>query len=653
METPGMDRSSRSQSVRQPQKLKKCGPSGTKRKRRRLERLMVLYGPNMGLRKEVADKFAEEYHDNVHYPPVVTTLPSDNTGPAMSTIGHRLQHVDARLFEKMVSEGDLVCYYHVFDSAFSPDLLPATEGECTAASATEDTRQSAVPNAECASTASSLSKVPSATAICIEDAECEERPRSDSANSVTDMHRTSVPTINTQGAQLSPHTFQRSASARMAHPPLAERRSAPGGISCVAGSISSLRHTFYFGITRRALHEAFQDPSGGVVMLLLPYIAAQQLLSWSRGKFPNAFVACYEKRITARLLRSEHSLLTDASSDSINLLHATYDMVAQAQKFDKITYVEALAYFQSRQFLLERKTAAEGGVGEPSMLTASKIRVDRCLKPEKDLVVTVAGCGYNAEDPFHLCISRTLYAKLTKLGGSCPTTGKHWSKIGCKDDGSTGVDGGGLVAYMHLLHLINTDGLQGLVVDIFHLSEGGKNFNFIEVSAKITNSVLLALHTSYFQKICNQRQQIFGVLNDLYAGALLKFYELFQSATATPDVTAVLADVDGDIRNHCRRLMVSVERHFQGYSFHAQVSTPTGAQSGVSRSTSLTNVNSTKAGSSSSSDSFGPASLGSQKAAWGRSCPNVPQATRQSERGLLDKSMSNGKYLGSSSSVFS
>ena len=117
-----------------------------------------------------------------------------------------------------------------------------------------------------------------------------------------------------------------------------------------------------------------------------------------------------------------------------------------------------------------------------------------------------------------------------------------------------------------------------------------------------------------------------------------------------PYALSACTDLDAVIRQHSRRVLMSVEGHLQGFSFHAQVSQRLSNDVVLERSTSLTNV--IAVARSKSSDSFSELKAYSDSAndsldvVSGRSMPSLASSPSQS------KNLSPMKFIGSAPSVF-
>lgn len=228
----------------------------------------------------------------------VTTMPSDHPNIGCNTLQHPPLSVDAHAFEQMVSRKDLMCYYHVFDIPCKSELEagPVSEGQCTPGSETSEFRDQF--NERCCGVTRSHSELQlNATSAPMNISRVSKDEGQSGTKCAVSIRTESPPASGS--ADVSPIQPRKDliSEKKHLHTSLSVRNSAPVG-SKHALNHSTLRNTYYFGLTRKAVRDSFNEcaSKGGITVLLVPDLAARQLYFQCCRRYPNVFIAACEVR---------------------------------------------------------------------------------------------------------------------------------------------------------------------------------------------------------------------------------------------------------------------------------------------------------------------------------------------------------------------
>ncbi|XP_064493838.1 ELMO domain-containing protein 3-like isoform X3 [Pseudopipra pipra] len=204
----------------------------------------------------------------------------------------------------------------------------------------------------------------------------------------------------------------------------------------------------------------------------------------------------------------------------------------------------------------------------------------------------------------HMRILQTIYRQLTHSRGGCPRYGTHWEELGFQGvDPGTDLRGTGMLGLMQILFFVLDSRTLSLAREIFQLSQhetqarpspsslrgdlpwnsqcSGKgknknlsrdffgmlnplrlNFPFCIMSVNITRIVIQALREERLSRECNRRQQVIGVLNDLYAAAFLRLFRLWKRQCGTvADAGSFLKELELSTKKKPRQLLRSLEAY--------------------------------------------------------------------------------------------
>ncbi|XP_039943812.1 ELMO domain-containing protein 3 isoform X1 [Hirundo rustica] len=236
--------------------------------------------------------------------------------------------------------------------------------------------------------------------------------------------------------------------------------------------------------------------------------------------------------------------------------------------FPPISFTEALQHFQSAELSESRgKVQVPGRRG----ILAALLRC-LCLAPrlrpqlwrEQELALAMAQCALDDSEWVHMRILQTIYQQLTRSRLGCPRYGAHWEELGFQGvDPGTDLRGTGMLGLMQILFFVLDSRTLPLAREIFRLSQHEtQNFPFCIMSVNITRIVIQALQEERLCRECNRRQQVIGVLNDLYAAAFLRLSRLWKRQHGTiADAGFFLKELELSAKKKPRQLLKSLEAY--------------------------------------------------------------------------------------------
>ncbi|XP_027488134.1 ELMO domain-containing protein 3-like [Corapipo altera] len=216
----------------------------------------------------------------------------------------------------------------------------------------------------------------------------------------------------------------------------------------------------------------------------------------------------------------------------------------------------------------------------------------------------MAQCALDDSERVHMRILQTIYRQLTRSRRGCPRYGTHWEELGFQGvDPGTDLRGTGMLGLMQILFFVLDSRTLLLAREIFQLSQHetqawpspsslwgdlpwssqcsekgknknlsrdffgmlnplGLNFPFCIMSVNITRIVIQALREERLSRECNRRQQVIGVLNDLYAAAFLRLFRLWKRQCGTvADAGSFLKELELSTKKKPRQLLRSLEAY--------------------------------------------------------------------------------------------
>ncbi|NWY97025.1 ELMD3 protein, partial [Loxia curvirostra] len=241
-----------------------------------------------------------------------------------------------------------------------------------------------------------------------------------------------------------------------------------------------------------------------------------------------------------------------------------------------ISFTEALQHFQSAELPSSRgKARAPGRRGILAALLRRLRGLPRLrpqLRGEQELALAMAQCALDDSEWVHMRILQTIYRQLTRSRLGCPRYGAHWEELGFQGrTGSSPLPGGIPKIHSNLpCNLPVPSQLPQLlpgrrVFDLSFLNAGivvFQNFPFCIMSVNITRIVIQALQEERLSRECNRRQQVIGVLNDLYAAAFLRLSRLWEQQHGTvANAGFFLKELELSTKKKPRQLLKSLEAY--------------------------------------------------------------------------------------------
>ncbi|XP_036605160.1 ELMO domain-containing protein 3 isoform X2 [Trichosurus vulpecula] len=231
-----------------------------------------------------------------------------------------------------------------------------------------------------------------------------------------------------------------------------------------------------------------------------------------------------------------------------------------------ISFDEALQHFQTADLSVYRKKVK-------SMIPRRRFStLFRCffgppqlrdgLQEERDLVLAIAQCGLDNEDPVHGRVLQTIYKKLTGSRFDCALYGTHWEELGFQGSNpATDLRGAGFLALLHLLYLVMDSKTLLLAHEIFRLSQHRiQYFPFCLMSVNITRIVIQALREECLSKECNRQHTVIPVVNNLYAAAFLRLAYVWRTQQKTIlDSSFVLKDLEVLAKKNPKQLLRNLD----------------------------------------------------------------------------------------------
>ncbi|XP_066062231.1 ELMO domain-containing protein 3 isoform X2 [Chamaea fasciata] len=233
-----------------------------------------------------------------------------------------------------------------------------------------------------------------------------------------------------------------------------------------------------------------------------------------------------------------------------------------------ISFTEALQHFQRAELSKSRgKVRTPGRRGILAALLrclCGPPRLRPQLRGEQELALAMAQCALDDSEWVHMRILQTIYRQLTRSRLGCPRYGAHWEDLGFQGaDPGTDLRGTGMLGLMQILFFVLDSRTLPLAQEIFRLSQHEtQNFPFCIMSVNITRIVIQALQEERLSRECNRRQQVIGVLNDLYAAAFLLLSRLWKRQHGTiADAGLFLKELELSTKKKPRQLLKSLEAY--------------------------------------------------------------------------------------------
>nr|KAF6328730.1 ELMO domain containing 3 [Pipistrellus kuhlii] len=296
-----------------------------------------------------------------------------------------------------------------------------------------------------------------------------------------------------------------------------------------------------------------------------------------------------------------------------------------------ISFSEALQHFQTIDLSSFKKriqpTIRRTGLAALRHCLFGPPKLHQGLREERDLVLTIAQCGLDSQDPTHGRVLKTIYKKLTGSKFDCALHGDHWEDLGFQGaNPATDLRGAGFLALLHLLYLVMDSKTLLMAQEIFRLShhhiqrrrerdresetsmrnihqlppahlplgmcpqstympltgieprtlspqadalstEPNQQFPFCLMSVNITRIAIQALREECLSRECNRQQKVIPVVNSFYAATFLHLAHIWKTQQKTiADSGFVLKDLEVLAKKSPRRLLKTLEIYLAGVS---------------------------------------------------------------------------------------
>ncbi|XP_072493104.1 ELMO domain-containing protein 3 isoform X2 [Notamacropus eugenii] len=232
-----------------------------------------------------------------------------------------------------------------------------------------------------------------------------------------------------------------------------------------------------------------------------------------------------------------------------------------------ISFNEALQHFQTADLSIFRKVQSAVPRRRLSVFFRCIFGLPQLcdgLQEERDLILAIAQCGLDNEDPVHGRVLQTIYKKLTGSRFDCALYGTHWEELGFQGSNpATDLRGAGFLALMHLLYLVMDSKTLLLAHEIFRLSQHHiQHFPFCLMSINITRIVIQALREECLSKECNRQHTVIPVVNNLYAAAFLHLAYIWRTQQKTIlDSSFVLKELEVLAKKNPKQLLRSLDTY--------------------------------------------------------------------------------------------
>ncbi|XP_040314276.1 ELMO domain-containing protein 3 [Herpailurus yagouaroundi] len=259
--------------------------------------------------------------------------------------------------------------------------------------------------------------------------------------------------------------------------------------------------------------------------------------------------------------------------EAVDNIRAETGQSSSDQPGQLISFNEALQHFQTVDLSSFKKriqpTIRRTGLAALRHCLFGPPKLHQGLREERDLVLTIAQCGLDNQDPMHGRVLQTIYKKLTGSKLDCALYGDHWEDLGFQGaNPATDLRGAGFLALLHLLYLVMDSKTLLMAQEIFRLSRHHiQQFPFCLMSVNITRIAIQALREECLSRECNRQQKVIPVVNSFYAATFLRLAYVWRTQQKTiADSGFVLKDLEVLAKKSPRRLLKTLEIYLAGVS---------------------------------------------------------------------------------------
>ncbi|ELR59296.1 ELMO domain-containing protein 3 [Bos mutus] len=226
--------------------------------------------------------------------------------------------------------------------------------------------------------------------------------------------------------------------------------------------------------------------------------------------------------------------------EAVESIHPeTGSQASMDQPGQLISFSEALQHFQTVDLSSFKKriqpTIRRTGLAALRHYLFGPPKLHQGLREERDLVLTIAQCGLDSQDPMHGRVLQTIYKKLTGSKFDCALHGDHWEDLGFQGTNpATDLRGAGFLALLHLLYLVMDSKTLLMAREILRLSRHHiQQFPFCLMSVNITRIAIQALREECLSRECNRQQKVIPVVNSFYAATFLRLAHVWRTQHKT------------------------------------------------------------------------------------------------------------------------
>ncbi|XP_046925650.1 ELMO domain-containing protein 3 isoform X2 [Lynx rufus] len=259
--------------------------------------------------------------------------------------------------------------------------------------------------------------------------------------------------------------------------------------------------------------------------------------------------------------------------EAVDNIRTETGQASSEQPGQLISFNEALQHFQTVDLSSFKKriqpTIRRTGLAALRHCLFGPPKLHQGLREERDLVLTIAQCGLDNQDPMHGRVLQTIYKKLTGSKFDCALYGDHWEDLGFQGaNPATDLRGAGFLALLHLLYLVMDSKTLLMAQEIFRLSRHHiQQFPFCLMSVNITRIAIQALREECLSRECNRQQKVIPVVNSFYAATFLRLAHVWRTQQKTiADSGFVLKDLEVLAKKSPRRLLKTLEIYLAGVS---------------------------------------------------------------------------------------
>ncbi|XP_052029922.1 ELMO domain-containing protein 3 isoform X1 [Apodemus sylvaticus] len=265
--------------------------------------------------------------------------------------------------------------------------------------------------------------------------------------------------------------------------------------------------------------------------------------------------------VSAEMLRAQEEW------EVVDTIHPNIERgLSSQQPAQLISFSEALEHFQTVDLSSFKKriqpTIQRTGLAALRHCLFGPPKLHHGLREERDLVLTIAQCGLDSQNPTHGRVLQTIYKKLTGSKFDCALHGDHWEDLGFQGaNPATDLRGAGFLALLHLLYLVMDSKTLLMAQEIFRLSHHHiQQFPFCLMSVNITRIAIQALREECLSRECNRRQKVIPVVNSFYAATFLHLARVWRTQQKTIlDSGFVLKDLEALAKKSPRRLLKTLD----------------------------------------------------------------------------------------------